>query len=123
TAGSAGDGFIIEQDYGAFPASLTGTTATSDNWTMYFNYGTNPVDGWRAANFGAQQSNAAIAGNMADPNHNGVVNALEYALNGNPNATSRSPLPTASRTTVAGSDYLTLTFTRPLSATDAAYTV
>ena len=123
TAGSAGDGFIIEQDYGAFPATLTGTTSTSDKWTMYFNFGSNPVDGWRAANFGAQQSVASVAGNSADPNHNGVVNALEYALNGNPNAATASPLPVAGRTTVGGSDYLTLTFTRPLTATDVDYTV
>ena len=123
TAGSTGDGFIIEQDYGAFPATLTGTTSTSEKWTMYFNYGTTPVAGWRAAKFGAQQNIAAVAGNSADPDHDGIRNDLEYALNGDPNTPSKSPLPVLGRTTVASLDYLTLTFTRPISATDADYTV
>ena len=123
TAGSTGDGFSIEQDYGAFPTTLSGTMAGADKWSMYFNFSANAIDGWRAAKFGAQQSNAAIAGDLADPDGDRIPNALEYALNGDPNTASTSPLPVAGTVNVSGSNYLMLTFTRPLSATDADYTV
>ena len=90
---------------------------------MFLSVSANAIDGWRAAKFGAQQAISAIAGDLADPDHDHIPNMLEYALNGDPNTPSSSPLPVAGRTTVNGSDYLTLTFTRPLAAVDADYTV
>ena len=123
TAGNLGDGFSFEQDYAAFPATLAGPTASADKWTMFLSVSANAIDGWRAAKFGAQQAISAIAGDLADPDHDHIPNMLEYALNGDPNTPSSSPLPVAGRTTVNGSDYLTLTFTRPLAAVDADYTV
>ncbi len=78
-----------------------------------------PRDVWKQARFGTNAGSPAIAGDTADPDHNGISNLIEYAL-GAPavNATS-VPLPIPSYT----GDYLSLTFTRPTTATDVTYTV
>lgn len=39
-----------------------------------------PVDRWRLTSFGANANNAAIVGNLADPDGDGIVNLSEYAL-------------------------------------------
>jgi hypothetical protein len=46
----------------------TGLTATAD-----------PIAGWKSSVFGAAASNAAIAGDLADPDRDGSCNLLEYA--------------------------------------------
>ncbi len=39
TAGNPGDGFFLQQDYGAFPAQLNApTTSTSETWTEFLTY-------------------------------------------------------------------------------------
>gem|GEM_PF-2437065 len=44
-----------------------------------------PIDDWRHSKFNALQlANAAISGDGADPNNNGISNLVEYALNGDP---------------------------------------
>ena len=43
TAGSANTGNAIVQNYGAFPTSWTGGTASTENWTMYATFCTPPV--------------------------------------------------------------------------------
>ena len=42
TAGSAGTGNAIVQTYGAFPASWSGGTTSTDNWTIYATFCTPP---------------------------------------------------------------------------------
>ena len=39
-----------------------------------------PIEIWRGDTFGADAGNPAIAGNNADPDHDGIVNLLEYAF-------------------------------------------
>ncbi len=74
---------------------------------------------WQAANFGANTNNAAISGDFADIDLDGLVNRLEYALGGNPQSASQTPLPVAS---IAGGK-LALTFTRTVANTDITMTV
>ncbi len=73
---------------------------------------------WRAANFGTSTNNAAVSGDLADGDHDGFVNLLEYALGGNPNVAGLALLPQSS--TVGGR--LALTFTRTLANTDITLT-
>ena len=72
---------------------------------------------WQQARFTpAELTNAAISGPLADPDHDGVVNQLEYALGLDPKATNNAAngLPKAAIT----SGYFTLTFTRFKAAGD-----
>ena len=79
-----------------------------------------PIDAWRLANFTtAELSAPSISGDLADPDHDGFSNLMEYALGlppKNPAATNR---PYASIAT----GYLTLTYTRAKAATDVSLVV
>jgi hypothetical protein len=39
-----------------------------------------PYDDWKQMHFGASATNVAVAGDLADPDHDGWLNAVEYAL-------------------------------------------
>lgn len=79
-----------------------------------------PRDVWKQTRFGANAGIPAIAGDTADPDGNGVSNLIEYAL-GTPalNPSAAVAIPQTTLTNNA----LTLTFTRPATANDLAYTV
>src|ERR1039457_6913453 len=79
-----------------------------------------PFSAWQLAEFGANATNAAISGDLADPDGDGIVNLLEYALNLNPNVASGTGLPTVQIDPVCGC--LALTYTKFISATDLIYT-
>ena len=81
-----------------------------------------PVDQWRQDNFGANASNAAVAGNLADPDGDGLCNLVEYALGTNPLVSNASAL-VLDRETVGANTYLRLTVTRNPAATDVTYAV
>lgn len=38
TAGASGDGFSLEQTYSPFPSALSGTTGTTEKWSIYLSY-------------------------------------------------------------------------------------
>lgn len=57
-----------------------------------------PVEDWRLAQFGST-ANVGDAANTADPDRDGIPNALEWILGGDPHAGTRQPLP---RTTLTG---------------------
>jgi hypothetical protein len=69
----------------------------------------------------------AVSGQLTDTDGDGIVNQLEYAFGGNPNANTQSPLPTRAvqNITVSGTpaDYFALTFRRYPSAEDLTYSV
>ena len=44
----------------------------------------NAMASWRGVHFGGNATNPSVAGDDADPNHNGVPNIIEYALGGDP---------------------------------------
>ena len=79
-----------------------------------------PFNAWRILEFGTNATNDASSGDLADPDGDGIVNLLEYALNLNPNVAGEAGLPTTQID--PGCGCLTLTYTRVLSATDLVYT-
>jgi hypothetical protein len=77
-----------------------------------------PFDGWRFNHFTAAELNdPTVSGPAADPDHDGVPNLLEYALNLDPKTPDAAGLPAAGLVNGA----LTLTYTRVKSATDITY--
>lgn len=78
-----------------------------------------PHDVWQQTRFGTNAGNPLIGGDVADPDGNGVSNLMEYALGAPPENPASVVMPVPGR---AG-DHLTLTFTRPVTATDLTYTV
>lgn len=97
--------------FGAFSLQHT-ATAVNLVWTPASSF-----QQWQAARFGADWNNAAVSGNLMDPNQNGIVNLVEFALGGDPigNTTGMAVLPTIGKN--AG-NHLTLTFTRVANRTD-----
>ncbi len=59
----------------------------------------------------------------ADPDGDGILNLMEYALNLDPKVAGAIGLPVQGTTNVDGNDYLTLTYTRVTAATDISYVV
>jgi hypothetical protein len=78
-----------------------------------------PFNNWRLTEFGTNANNSAISGDLADPDGDGTVNLLEYALDLNPNVPSVQGLPTAQIDPAC--NCLTLTYTQVLSAIDLIY--
>ena len=79
-----------------------------------------PFEVWRFEQFGTNATNVAISGDFADPDGDGIVNLLEYALHLDPNVAGTTGLPTAE--VDAGCECLTLTYNKVLAATDLVYT-
>ena len=81
-----------------------------------------PLATWQDRYFtAAEQTNAAVSGNAADPDGDGVPNLLEYALNLSPRVAGVAGLPTVGSTAINGSTYLSLTYTKFIANTDIAY--
>jgi hypothetical protein len=76
------------------------------------------ISAWKLAYFGANANNAAIAGDSADPNHDGIVNLLAYAYAFNPLVASTNPF----TGNVAGKQFQ-LHFPRNTSAGDITFIV
>lgn len=76
-----------------------------------------PIDAWRKLKFGAQANDASVAGDLADPDGDGLVNLLEYRTGTEPLAATLPP----AVATEAG--FLTLTFSRANGAIDVALEV
>lgn len=83
----------------------------------------NPLTLWQTTKFGSNATNQLIAGPGADPDGDGVINLLEYALGTDPNLSTADALPAASLTNIAGTNYLFLRFTRVTNHTDLTYAV
>jgi hypothetical protein len=78
-----------------------------------------PWDDWRQAKFGSGWETAPISGPHEDPDQDGVVNLLEYALGGEPLLPSNEVLPTV---TPSGGG-MVVGFSRSLPNTDLRITV
>jgi hypothetical protein len=79
-----------------------------------------PINLWRWANFTpAELANPSISGDLADPDHDGLANLMEYALGLPP----KDPTPVNRPYASVASGYLTLTYTRATSAIDVSLVV
>jgi hypothetical protein len=82
-----------------------------------------PVEQWRIEHFGKFNATGDAA-DMADPDGDGITNLGEYGLGSDPKqSTTASPGATLGLVQQSGLTYMTLTFTRPLTASDLTYTV
>jgi len=100
-AGNAGSGLASAAD-----SSTTLTIIQPPNVT------------WKLTYFGTNASNPAIAGDSADPTHDGIANLLAYAYAFNPTVTNANPIVGD----VVGGKFL-LSFPRNTTATDITYLV
>ena len=73
---------------------------------------------WKLTYFGTNAGNPAIAGDSADPTHDGIANLLAYAYAFNPTVTNANPFVGD----VVGGKFL-LSFPRNTTATDITYLV
>jgi endonuclease/exonuclease/phosphatase family metal-dependent hydrolase len=103
--------------------ALAALTTGSDHLPLVADYViATPYTTWEAQNFNAAQlANAAISGPTADPDGDGIPNLLEYALDLNPLQPSAAGLPTVGQIASGGNEYLTLTYTKVIAATDITY--
>ena len=76
-----------------------------------------PVQAWRLAKFGANANDPAIAGDLADPDGDGLVNLLERGFNTDPLAFNAGPAVTKD-----GNDFI-VTYRRNLAAPDLEFAV
>jgi hypothetical protein len=79
-----------------------------------------PIESWRQQNF-QSTTNAGSAADTADPDGDGIVNLLEYALGLPPKTGSRVGLPAAGKT--SDGRLLTITYQRNPALTDLTYEV
>ena len=68
----------------------------------------------------AESTNSAIAGDNADPNHNGQPNLLEYAMGLNPKSADAALWPRMELTNIVGQSAATFTYSSDTALTDAA---
>ena len=81
-----------------------------------------PWEQWVSTNW-LPATSSNIVGPSADPDGDGIPNAMEYALGLNPNQFSTSGLPFVSLVTTNGQTYGALTYTHVKAATDLTYRV
>jgi surface-anchored protein len=79
-----------------------------------------PWEEWQSTNW-LPATAGSTNGPAADPDGDGVVNAMEYALGLNPTSVSTNGLPTISFVTDGSDAFGALTFTRVKGATDLVY--
>jgi len=69
---------------------------------------------WRATHFTTGElADISVSGPNADPDHDGIVNLIEFALGGLPKDGGSRPAPATSYETTGGERYLTLAVTKP----------
>ena len=78
---------------------------------------------WRFANFGANATNDAVAGNDANPDGDDLLNLQEYAFNTDPLASNTIHSVTASMVTTNSQCHLAVTFPLVTAASDITYRV
>jgi parallel beta-helix repeat protein len=78
-----------------------------------------PINTWKYVHFGTNWNNELIAGELADPDHDELVNLTEYGLAGDPNDDTTPDAPQG----FISSNRLTMAFTRNEASTDISFTV
>lgn len=80
-----------------------------------------PSAAWRHVHFGAEAFDPLLAGDDADPDHDGLPNLLEYAFNTDPRTPDNGPALFLSLITVDGASHPALTFPLVTAASDITY--
>lgn len=104
---------------GRFLGDTTNTIGRDVAWSFQL-LPLRPWENWVATNW-LPATASSTNGPAADPDGDGIPNALEYALGLNPNSASTTGLPEFSLVSDAGQTYGALTFTRVKAATDIDY--
>ncbi len=81
-----------------------------------------PIEEWRKTKFGTNSSDPLISGDSQDPDRDGLVNLLEYALNLEPLLSGGDSV-VFSLQTIGAERYLTLEIARNPDATDVTFSV
>ena len=105
--------------YGTYSATLLVQTGDANQplVTLPVSLAITPRATWRQTHFGTAQ-NSGNAADTADPDHDGIINILEYAFDTDPNVPNANPISFA----VVG-NHLTVTFKRTHPApADISYT-
>jgi hypothetical protein len=102
----------------ANPASNRGYIFSAANGRILLKIVT-PFQAWQQEQFTSQAGDASVSGPLADPNANGFVNLLEYAFKLDPRALTTINRPFIQR----DANYVSLTYTKNLAATDVTYTI
>ena len=83
-----------------------------------------PYQAWKLSEFGSNAYVSNIGGDLADPDHDGVPNILEYAFNSNPLQSGPDPLPQVSIVQDSSAkSYLAITYTQLNNDPNLTYTV
>ena len=107
---------------GISAVNLAGTGSAT--LTLTLQPGIPPEQSWGATVFTSTQLlNPSISSDLATPAGDGITNLMKYALHLNPFVNGVNGLPVQSITTISGTNYLTLTYTKVIAATDLTYTV
>jgi surface-anchored protein len=104
---------------GQFLGDTTNTLGRDVAWSFQI-LPLRPWENWISTNWPPATA-GSTNGPAADPDGDGILNALEYALGLNPHTVSTTGLPTFSWVTDGGETYGALTFTRVKAATDIDY--
>ncbi len=84
----------------------------------------NGTDAWKSAKFTiAEQANAAISGDLADPDGDGVANLFEYVTDSAPKSGGFPRLPQLTTVHVGNADYLAIQFMTARWTNDVVVTV
>ena len=83
---------IADSGTNEFTVSATDSRGLSAETTLRIEVTLTHHQSWQLAEFGADADNPAIAGDAANPDHDGLANLLEYALGTDPNYPNPSPV-------------------------------
>lgn len=103
--------------------ALAAMTTGSDHLAIVADYFVaTPLATWKSHYFSVAESKLpAVSGDGADPDQDGILNLMEYALGLPPRTSGAQGLPVAGQITASGKQYLTLTYTSVIADTDISY--
>jgi uncharacterized repeat protein (TIGR03803 family) len=109
---------------GTFTASITANNPTGTDTKPLTISILHPLDFWKNQTFSsAELSDETVSGDMACPAGDGIPNLMKYALNLEPKSCGTGGLPKATPLLTGSGSFLSIAYTRVLSATELLYTI